>query len=347
VISMEKIKGIMYGFGQMGQIMTRLFIEKGVIPVGVIDANPALVGKYLGEALGISLPMSVRISDNADEILSQNEADIALIAVHAEMDRSFPLFRRCIENGVNVITTCDESLYPWTTSPEITAELDKLAKKHGVTIVGAGFQDTFLTNIIILLSGASHTIESINGYQIYNIDDYGPMVAEWHNVGETIKEFKKREQEEGTDLSYFRMSLETIAAGIDLTVRSVEHRTEPLIDEADLYCKSLSKTIPKGRVIGRTQITEIETWQGVKFYGEEVSKVYEEGEVDKNIWSIKGEPDSYLENDKVATRFQTCTQMVNRIPDVINCEPGYVTVDELPMLRYRAYPLHYYLKGKK
>jgi hypothetical protein len=343
---MNEIKGIIYGLGQMGRILARLSVEKGVIPVGAIDMDPAAAGKDLGELAGFSYPLNVKVSDNADEVLSQNEADIALIAVFAELDRSFPLFKRCIENGVNVITTCDESLFPWTTSPEITAKLDKLAKRHGVTIVGAGFQDTFLANEIILLSGASHTIEIINGHQSYNIDDYGPVVAEWHNLGETLDEFRKREQEEGMDLSYFVMSLETIAAGLGLTIKNISQHTEPLTSETDLYCKSLDKKIPGGRTIGRTQITDIDTWQGIKLHGEEVSKVYMEGEVDEVIWSIKGEPDTFLRNDRVATRFQTCTQMVNRIPDVINSEPGYVTVNELPMLRYRAYPLHFYVNER-
>ena len=347
VVSMEKIKAIVYGPGQMGQIITRLMVEKGVIAVGAINRNPDNVGKDLGEIAGLDYPLNVKLNNDADEVLSQVEADIAIVCVFAEMDRSFPQFKKCIENGINVITTCDESLYPWTSSPEITARLDRLAKEHRVTVLGAGFQDTFLTNEIILLSGASHTIVSIEGYQRYNVDDYGLMVAEWHHVGETLDDFARRETEEGTDLSYFRMSLETIAAGLDLTVKSIEQRTEPLTEETDLFCKALDREIAKGLVIGRAQITDIETWQGIKLHGEEVSKVYREEEVDTNIWSIKGFPDTYVQNDRVETRLQTCTQMVNRIPDVINCEPGYVTVDELPMLRYRAYPLHYYLKGKK
>jgi len=342
---MEKIRGVVYGLGQMGKILARLAVEKGIIPVGAIDMNPALVGMDLGEVAGLGYPLNVQVSDNADETLRGIEADIALIAVYAEMDRSFPLFRKCIENNMNVITTCDESLYPWTTSPGIAAALDRLAREHNVTIVGAGFQDTFLVNEVILLSGSSHRVDSINGYQSYNIDDYGPIVAEWHNLGETLDEFNKREQEEGTDLSYFIMSLEAIAAGLELTVRKIEQRTEPITEDTDTYCKSLDKNIPKGHTIGRTQITTIETWQSITLYGEEVSKVYKEGEVDKNIWRIEGEPDTFLENDKVATRFQTCTQMVNRIPDVINSRPGWVTVDQLPMLKYRAFPLHLYLEG--
>jgi 2,4-diaminopentanoate dehydrogenase len=35
---------------------------------------------------------------------------------------------------------------------------------------------------------------------------------------------------------------------------------------------------------------------------------------------------------------------VNRIPDVINAPPGFITVDQLPRPRYRAFPLGAYLE---
>jgi hypothetical protein len=340
----RKIKAIVYGPGQMGKIITRLMVEKGVTIVGAINRNPDMVGMDLGEVAGLGYLLNVKLNNDADRVLSENQADIAVVAVYAEMERSYPMFKKCVEHGLNVISTCDEALYPWTTSPELTSKLDKLGKKYGVTITGGGFQDVFLTNQIILLSGASHTIETINGYEKYNVDDYGPVVAEWHHVGETVDKFHQREKKQGTDLSYFRMSLETIAAGLGLTVNKIQQTTRPLTEDADVMCKSLGIIIKKGLVVGRSQITEIETGQGITLYGEEVSKVYKKGEVDQNKWSIIGIPNTYLKNDRVATRLQTCTQIVNRIPDIINANAGYVTVDQLPILKYKAHPLEYYLK---
>jgi 4-hydroxy-tetrahydrodipicolinate reductase len=343
---MRRIKAIVYGVGEMGKIMTRFMVEKGVIIVGAIG-HESNVGKDLGEVAGLGYPLNVKISDNADEVLSQQGADIAVLAIYSQMERMYPLFKRCIESGVNVITTCDEALYPWTTSPELTSNLDKLAKRYNVTITGGGFQDVFLSNIIILLSGASHTIESITGQQKYNLADYGPMTVEWRHIGETKDQFYHRMKEQSAERLDLPVSLETICAGLGLTVKKIKQSREPITEDVDIQVKNWGITVKKGLIVGHVEITEIETEQGIKLRGEETSKVYKEGEVDINKWIIKGVPDTYLANDRVVTRLQTCTCMVNRIPDIINSEPGYITVDTLPMLKFRAFPLQYYLKNSK
>jgi hypothetical protein len=73
--------------------------------------------------------------------------------------------------------------------------------------------------------------------------------------------------------------------------------------------------------------------------------VYGAGQSDVNEWIAHGEPELHLRNDDVPTRLATCTQVVNRIPDVINALPGLVTVSELPRLRYRHFPLHRYVRA--
>jgi 4-hydroxy-tetrahydrodipicolinate reductase len=63
--------------------------------------------------------------------------------------------------------------------------------------------------------------------------------------------------------------------------------------------------------------------------------VYREGETDSNEWFVHGEPELHLRNDRVPTRLITCTSVVNRVPDVINAEPGLVTLDRLGKPRYK------------
>lgn len=341
---MRKVRAIVYGAGAMGQVITKFMVDKGVDIVGAIDINPDIVGRDLGEVVGLGYPLNVKIDDNADAVLSEQEADIAIVALFTEMEKMYPYLKKCIENGLNVITTSEEAFYPWTTSPILTSKLDKLAKKHGVTVTGSGYQDTFLVNLITLLTGTSHIIEFITGKEKYNINDYGSVVARHNHVGQTKEEFDKDTEEHGIEPSYFRMNLESLIADLGLTIKKLRQRTEPTIDDVDIECKSLDMIVKRGQVTGISNIIDVDTEQGITFRGEMIGKVYRESEVDINEWFIKGVPDTYLKNDRVAIRTTTCTQMVNRIPDVINSEPGYITVENLPKLKYRAFPLHYYLK---
>ena len=323
--------------------MTKLMVEKGVNIVGAIDVNPEVVDKDLGDVAGLGYPLNVTISDNADVVLSEQKADIAVIAMFSEMETMYPHLKKCAENGLNAITTSEEASYPWSTSPELAAKLDKLAKEHGVTITGSGFQDGFWINMISVLTGASHTIESVAAKATYNLDDYGAAVAEYSHVGQTKEDFDRWLKEEGAEPSIFRMHLEALIADLGLTVNGIQEFTEPTIADIDLQCKSLGKTIKKGEVTGMSQIVEIGTGQGINFRGELIGKVYRPDEEDINEWHIKGFPELYLKNDKVPTRTASGTQIVNRIPDIINAEPGYITLEKLPKLKYRAYPLHFYL----
>jgi 4-hydroxy-tetrahydrodipicolinate reductase len=75
-------------------------------------------------------------------------------------------------------------------------------------------------------------------------------------------------------------------------------------------------------------------------------RLYHEGEADINDWTVLGEPELHLANPAVPTQITTCTQLVNRIPDVINAPPGFITMEKLPRPRYRAFPLGVYLEDR-
>jgi 2,4-diaminopentanoate dehydrogenase len=107
--------------------------------------------------------------------------------------------------------------------------------------------------------------------------------------------------------------------------------------------RSLGITVDTGRVIGFTDIDTVRSNEGITLTFEMTGRLYLEGEADINDWTVTGEPELRLVNPAVPTGVTTCTQLVNRIPDVINAPPGFVTIEKLPRLRYRTFPLGMYL----
>jgi 4-hydroxy-tetrahydrodipicolinate reductase len=343
----KRIRAIVYGVGNVGRLVTKYMVEKGVDIVGAIDINSDIGDKDLGEVAGLGYPLNLKITNNADAVLSKQRADIAVVAIFFDMARMYPVFEKCIENDLNVITTSEEALYAWTTSPILASKLDKLAKKHAVTITGSGLNN-FRVGLIAILTGACQSIESITGKVTSNLSPYGAAILDHYHVGKTKDEFYKKIEEQESKFGSFRISSEALIADLGLTITKIEDSTEPTVDDEDIMVKGLDRIIPKGDVTGVTKIFEAETERGIRFRGEQILKVFNKRELAEgclNEWFIKGVPDLHFKWDKIINDISTSASIVNLIPDIINSEPGYITVEKLPKLKFRAFPLQNYLTG--
>lgn len=346
----RKIKAIVYGVGTIGRVATRYMIAKGIAIVGAIDSNPDIVGKDLGVVAGLDSPLNVVISNDADAVLSRLGADIAIVSIFSQMDRMYPVFKKCIENNLNVITPTEEALYPWGISPALASELDGIAKKHGVTLTASGQQDSFRLNIISLLTGACRTIESVSIKQTSDLSGSGSSSVTNYHVGETKEDSYKKIKEKGVALNSLRICLEAIIADLGLTIKKIEEKPDLTTADEDVEAKGVpGGIVKKGLVTGMAKITNISTEQGIQFHGEQISKVFTKEEQVEGIFNecfIKGVPELHykLFVNEIESKSTSVASMVNRIPDVLNSEPGFITVEKLAKLKFRPFPLQYYLK---
>jgi hypothetical protein len=332
---LQKIKAIMYGLGAMGQLATKLLVEKGVEIVGAIG-HRTNIGLDIGELAGVGYPLGVKLSTDAEAILSRQEADIALVCATGGMEDMLPVYEKCIKNRLNVITLAEEAFFPWRCAPQIALQLDDMAKRYGVTITGSGVQDVFWLNLVSVLTAASHSIEMIQGETTANLDDYGPVVLNKAGIGKPADEWRQmRQGQEGHGRGIFELGLQALAADLGLTVDRTSHCNNPIIAGHNVVSHGLGRDIERGQVMGVSEIDEITTHQDITLKGILTGKVFESGDTETNLWVIKGVPELHLENRNMPGQLATCTIMVNRIPDVIACQPGFVTVERLPRPKYR------------
>lgn len=348
---MKQIKVIQVGCGKMSKYIMRYIYNLGGKVVGAVDINESLIGKDIGtvmetEAKGITINDVSRLS----EVLEDTKPDIAVITTLSFLNDIEDTIRTCITKNVNVITTAEECFYAKNSNPTLFKELDILAKSHNVTVTGCGYQDIFWGNMITTIAASTHNITGIKGSSSYNVEDYGIALAKAHGAGLTLEKFETEiassdniSAEERQDLinnrefnpSYMWNTVGWLADKLKLTPTSINQKCIPATSETDIHSDTLNMDIKAGLATGMSAVVTLQTEEGITIEAECIGKVYSEDDFDKNEWTIYGEPNTTVTINKPSTVELTCADIVNRIPDVINAKPGFVSTSEMPEPTYK------------
>ena len=221
---MDKIKVVQYGCGKMSKYTLRYLYENGAQIVGAIGRGASL-GQDVGDWANLGVKTGIVISDNAEKVLDECNADVAIITTRSFISDIYEAIEQCVTRGINVITTCEEAIYPWTTSAAMINRIDALAKANNCTVCGSGMQDIFWINMVGLVAGGMHKIEKIKGAYSYNVDEYGIALAEAHGCDLTPEEFEEKIAHPAEfEPSYAWNASEAICNKLGLTIKSIEQK---------------------------------------------------------------------------------------------------------------------------
>ena len=347
---MEKTKIVQYGCGKMSKYTMRYAMEKGYEIVGAVDINPNLIGKDISEIIGCEeTGVKITAIDQAEELMRNVKPDACIITTMSLIKDLENVLMLCSKLGINAITTCEEAFYPMASNPGLTQKIDSLAKQNNCTITGSGYQDVFWGNLIYTLAGATHKITKIKGSSSYNVEDYGIALAQVHGAGMTLDEFDEKvaaadkiSTEERQKIiesgdytpSYMWNVVPWLADKFGFTITSMTQKCVPIVAKEDIHSNTLNMDIKVGMATGMSAVVTAQTAEGVEIEVECIGKVYEPTEVDKNDWTIFGEPDTRVVITEPKTVELTCASIVNRIPDLIKAPAGYVPTSKMGELKY-------------
>ena len=347
----EKVKVVQFGTGKMAKYTMRYVYEKGGEVVGAVDVNPAVIGKDIGEIIGCeNKNVKVTSFEDAEAMLKEVKPDICVVETMSLIKDLEDPFMLCAKLGINAISTCEEAFFPWNSNPNLTKKIDELAKQTGCTITGSGYQDIYWGQLITSIAGSTQKITKIKGSTSYNVEDYGIALANAHGAGLTLDEFDKQvaivdkiSDEERNKIiqsgdylpSYMWNTNGWLCEKLGLTIKSQTQVTVPTTNKEDIYSSTLGMTVKAGDATGMSAVVTTETEEGITIESECIGKVYSKEDYDKNEWTVYGEPNTTITVARPSTVELTCATIVNRIPDVINAEPGYVTTDKLGDLQFK------------
>ncbi|WDV44161.1 2,4-diaminopentanoate dehydrogenase [Clostridiaceae bacterium M8S5] len=337
---MENVRVIIWGFGAMGSGMADMLLKKkGVEIVGVCDRNEARVGKSMYEVLGVDKGnrAEVIISNDIEEVTSNKNIDVALIATDSFTAKTFDKLKLILEKKINIVSTAEEMAYPQAQEPELAKKLNEIAKANGVTVLGTGINPGLIMDLLVVtLTGACIDVDHIKAERVNSLSPFGHAVMEEQGVGITKEEFIKG-AEDGTLAGHvgFAESIGMITDAIGWKLSDeIKQTMAPIV--SNVYRKTKYVEVQPGNVAGCNMLGYgyVDGDLKVEMVHPQQVEPQLEGTDTGDYITIKGTPDINMSiKPEVPGGIGTIAMCVNMIPHVINSKAGLKTMLDLPVPR--------------
>lgn len=323
---------ILVGVGLHGSRMAHTLLDQGGELVGAADPAPA--GQTLREFLGRDGPFGdAVISADGGELAAEVKPDVAIVVVPVQLDGLkelvFPLF----EQGVNVLTIQPDAFDP---PEEWAAEIDERARANGVSFLSTGVQDVWWVHMPAVAAGSITALTRVDVDHVTDGDTLSVGVARMLGFGQPESAFAKiREEMLGQEQPVLGGPLRVLARRLGLTPGPAKRTLEPIIAEAPIEWKTAGETVAAGDMRGFSEAVDIETEEGVHFYGAITAEILPDGDLPYDRVQLTGDPVIRLEHKPFPGQRVTDLVPVARVRDIVDAPAGFHTAATMPPASYK------------
>ncbi len=328
---MAKVKAVQFGCGPIGCSVVRYAWQRPDIElVGAIDVDKKLVGRDLGEVAGIKNKLGVSISADADAVLSQARPDVVFLTTSSSLKAIYSQVQTCAAAGANVVATCEELAYPYRKDLKLSADIDKVAKDHQITVLSTGVNPGFLMDTWpLFMTGVCQQVKRVKAARIQDASTRRGPFQKKIGAGCTIEEFKKLVAAGTIKHVGLPESIAMIAAGLGWKLDEITESIDPIVAKAKV--KTSFVAVEPGQAAGVRQVG-----RGFRA-GEELITLEFEASVGApesyDAVFISGTPDmEVVVKGGTHGDVATAAMVVNSVQRVIAAPPGLVTMKDLPIV---------------
>ena len=329
----KKIRVVQYGLGPIGCKITQYLNERGHFEiVGAIDSDPKKIGIDLGHLAELNAPLGLNVTDNPRDLLEGLDADVVILTTTSSLEKIRPQVMEIISCGKNVVSTCEELMYPWVTNPEVAREIDGAAKEHKVSVLSTGVNPGFLMDFLpLVMTSICREVKRVTVERIQDAQFRRLPFQEKIGAGLSVQEFESRVREGSLRHVGLTESMHLMATRLGWILERTEDFVEPVLADKPVITKN--RTIEPGKALGVNQ-----TGRAYVDSKEVITLVFRAsiGESDpRDRIVIQGNPDIDMAISKgVNGDTATCAIIVNAIPVVIQAQPGLRTMADIAPISF-------------
>jgi len=329
----QPFKVVQYGAGPIGQSCLRTILSKQshIELVGVIDIDPTKVGKDVSDILGLDAEVGVRVSADAESVLASTKPDVVVHTTSSFLARMYDQLVLCASHGANVISSTEELSYPFDRHPEISKELDRVAKENGVTILGTGVNPGYAMDALALMAtGVCNEVRSIKINREVDAGLRRLPLQQKVGAGITAEEFAEKKATGMFGHIGLVESIRLIAEGLDWNIDRIEEHLDPVISPKEVVTPFL--TVKEGSVAGIHH-------HAYGYDGDDLLltldlKMFVGAEDPRDAVKVDGDPPMDLVvRGGIFGDTATVATLINGIPQSFHAQPGLKTVKDVPLVR--------------
>ncbi len=323
------IRTLHLGLGPIGIAVARQVASRpGLRIVGAVDIDPAKVGRDVGEFLGTGA-LGVSVSDALAATIEKTRPHIAILCTGSSLARVRDQFEEILRLGIPIVSTTEELAFPVDANAQIAKELDALAKKHEVALLGTGINPGFAMDTLpIALTATCERVDSIRVERVQDARARRQPFQAKIGTGLSPAEFEAKVQSGGVRHVGLSESIAMIAAAMNWKLDQITDEIVPKIASEAVSSEFFS--VREGQVCGLIQ-------DGIG---------YRDGEklIELHMEAYLGAPESFervriggsppLEMTiagGIPGDIATASVIVNSIPQVLAAAPGLRTMRDLAL----------------
>jgi 2,4-diaminopentanoate dehydrogenase len=319
------------GLGPIGiEVGRALAGREGIEFLGAADPATDKAGQPFATLIGSTGSDELRVDPSAAVLYarsrsSRQKRDVAVLCTGSRLDSVTPQIEEAVAAGMHVVSTCEELSYPELKNAALARRIDRVAKEHGVAVLGTGVNPGLVMDRLALAAaGACVKVEKVKVTRVVDAAKRrGPLRAKV-GAGLSREDFEKGVAAKKLGHVGLSESAAILAVGLGLPIDQITETIEPVLAARE------TDGVPAGRVLGLHQVAHVRAEGEMKV---ELDLTMAVGVSDpSDRIEITGDPPVHL---VVTGGFHgdraTVGCVVNAIPFVIAAPPGLQTVVTLPL----------------
>lgn len=241
------------GLGALGRRVLTDFCEHGVGELlAVVDTNPELVGTPVQELVPAA-PAGLTVQSSLHPELESGRVTFAMVTTSSSLEVCSLVYRELLDHGVNVVSSCEELLYPWLRHPVLAQELHERGVRKDARIVGTGINPGFLMDMLpLVMTSVCTELRSIQVSRVQDASSRRVPFQQKIGAGLDLETFEQRITDGTLRHVGLGESLHFLAHYLGWDLERWEENIAPVVAEEEL--SSASGAIPAGHAAGVRQV---------------------------------------------------------------------------------------------